>query len=339
MTRPMLFVPAEWEEHVAVWMAWPHLEHEWPDLAGAREEIAAFVRAIAETETVELLVDPSVDVVPELGPNVNVHRVAYGDAWTRDTSCIFARDHQGPVALCFRFDGWGGKYLMPGDESLSGRIATQCGLRARPSDLVLEGGGIELDGAGALMTTVDCVVPRNAAPFVGRQVDSIEEARRVLDEEELDLDLALLAAFGVQRVIWLEGRLINDHTDGHIDTLARFVRPGEALAMTPAADDPNGAMLLGLIEQMLAAGLVVHEIPSPGVVKNAAGELLPASYTNYYLANEQVLVPIYGSPHDEAAVAAIAKLFPGRRTRGLMAKKILEGGGAFHCITQQQPKL
>ncbi|MCA9616906.1 MAG: agmatine deiminase family protein, partial [Myxococcales bacterium] len=109
----MLFVPAEWEEHVAVWMAWPHLENEWPDLEGARQEIAALVRAIAETETVELLVDPSVQEVPDLGPNVNVHRVAYGDAWTRDTSCIFGRDHQGPVALCFRFDGWGGKYLMP----------------------------------------------------------------------------------------------------------------------------------------------------------------------------------------------------------------------------------
>lgn len=335
----MRFVPAEWEEHVAAWMAWPHLTEEWPDLEGARAEIAAFVRAIAETETVELLVDPSVTEVPELGSNVNVHRVPYGDAWTRDTSCIFARDHQGPFGLCFRFDGWGGKYLMPGDESLSGRIAGLRGLRTRSSELVLEGGGVELDGAGLLMTTVDSVVPRNAAPFVGRQLDSIAEARRVLEEEELDLDLALIAAFGVQRVIWLEGRLLNDHTDGHIDTLARFVRPGEALAMRPAPDDPNGAMLLSLIEQMSVAGLVVHEIPSPGAVRGASGQLLPASYTNYYLANGQVIVPIYGSPHDAAAVDAIAQLFPGRRTRGLMAKKILEGGGAFHCITQQEPRI
>jgi agmatine deiminase len=339
MTAPMLVVPAEWEEHVAVWMAWPHLEHEWPDLAGARAEIAALVRAIAETETVELLVDPSVTEVPDLGPNVNVRRMPYGDSWTRDTSCIFARDHQGPIALCFRFDGWGGKYLMPGDESLAGRIAAASGLRARNHELVLEGGSLEFDGAGTLLTTVDSVVPRNAAPFVGRQVESVDEARAILDEEELDLGLELVHAFGVQRVVWLDGRLQNDHTDGHIDTLVRFVKPGEVLAMKPEAGDPNGAMLLGLLEQLLAAKLVVHEIPSPGAVTSSSDELLAASYTNYYLANEQVLVPIYGSPHDEAAVAAIAALFPGRRTRGLMAKKILEGGGAFHCITQQQPKV
>ncbi|MBX3251157.1 MAG: agmatine deiminase family protein [Myxococcales bacterium] len=318
----MVYVPAEWEPHAAVWMAWPYREDEWADLAGAQREIAALVAAIAETERVELLVDPSLGASPDVpsGPNVRVRRVAYGDSWTRDSSCIFARETSGQVGLCFGFDGWGGKYLMTGDEDLSGRIAAEAGVPAIVRPLTLEGGAIEVDGAGALMTTRVCIEARNPSIQVGEA-----------------LDQALREAFGIERIIWLDASLRNDHTDGHIDTLVRFVRPGEVLAMDPAANDPNGAMLIDLQAQLHAEGLVVHRIPSPGAIYGRAGELLAASYTNYYLANDQVIVPTYGSRHDDDAVAAIAALFPGRRTRGLPAKNVLEGGGAFHCITQQQP--
>ena len=314
MSAP-LHVPAETGPHAACWMAWPYREDEWVDLAGARAEIAAFARAIAETEPVELLVAPGVQA-PALGEGVRVRRMAYGDAWTRDTGAIFGWRDEEPVALVFRFDGWGGKYRMAGDEDLAERIAAALDVRVERHALVLEGGGVELDGAGALMTTRDCLERRNPG---------------------VDVTARLEAAFGVERVIWLEGQLENDHTDGHIDTLARFLRPGEAVAMAPVDGDPNGETLRRLLGQLEAAGLKVHALPSPGAVVGAEGTLLPASYCNYYLANGQVLVPTYGVDADAEAVEALAALYPERRVRGLGARKILEGGGAFHCITRQQP--
>ena len=158
-----------------------------------------------------------------------------------------------------------------------------------------------------------------------------------------DLRAQVQRAFDVAHVIEIEGQLANDHTDGHIDTIARFVKPGEVVCMRGGSDDPNGAMMLAIEEQLLAAkdaagrSLVVHTIPSPGLVLGAEGDIVAASYCNYYLANGRVIVPLYGSDHDEAALSAIAALFPEREAVGLLSRAIIEGGGSFHCMTQQQP--
>lgn len=307
-------VPAEHASHAAVWMAWPYREDEWPDLAAAQREIHAFMGAIGRTEPVRLLVHPEIEA-PELPPGVEPVRAAYGDCWTRDTAPIFAVRDGSPVALVFRFDGWGGKFRMPGDEDLATRIASLAGVEAVHHEWVLEGGAVEFDGAGTLLTT-RCVELRNPG---------------------LDMDALLREAFGVERVVILDGALANDHTDGHIDTLARFVAPGRVACMVPAPGDPNAEVLEAVARGLERAGLEIAPLPSPGAVFDGEGKLLPASYCNYYLANGQVLVPTYGAAADDAAVEALAALFPDREVRGVAARAIIQGGGALHCITQQQP--
>ena len=294
-------VPHEAAAHVACWMAWPHLAHEWDDLAAAQSEIAAFIQMIAETEPVHLLVHPEVEP-PHL--NATFVRVAYGDAWTRDSFPIFGSDR----ALSFRFDGWGGKYPMPGDEDLSTRMAEHVELPTERFDYVLEGGSVEPDGEGVILTTSTCLLARGADL-------STWETR-------------LKRAFDAERVVFLEGALENDHTDGHIDTLARFVEPGHVVCMKD---------VLGLESQLRDAGFTVSTIPAPSVVHNPDGSIAAASYCNYYLANGQILVPAYGVPEDEPARLALAALFPGRRARSVPGRHIISGGGALHCITQQQP--
>jgi agmatine deiminase len=193
---------------------------------------------------------------------------------------------------------------------------------------VLEGGSVEVDGEGTLLTTRQCLLNPNRNPS--------------LDEKAIETRLR--EALGVTKVLWLTEGLRNDHTDGHVDTIARFVGPGVLVCMEPADDDdPNAKVLLAIaaeLESMTDARggpLRVVRIPSPGLVPGEDGEPMPASYVNFYIANHAVVVPTYGSPHDDAAVAAIGRLFPSRRTVGIDARAILSGGGAFHCITQQVP--
>ena len=321
-----MHLPAEQAPHASCWMAWPYRAEEWPDLAAAQTEHLALVRAIAESEPVDLLVHPEVEA-PDTGAGVRIHRMRYGDAWTRDSLPVMAREDGQELALVFDFDGWGGKYPMEGDLDLAPRVAEAFELRSRRLDFVCEDGGLEPDGEGTVLTTDPWL--RRLAERAGT---SVEEAQTTIAE-----------AVGAKALLSVEAMLANDHTDGHIDTLARFVRPGVVLTMGLAPGDPNGAMLLALQEQLAhledAAGrsLEVVVIPAPGLLQSAEGELLPASYANYYVANEQVLVPTYGAAADEEAVAALQALFPDRRVRGLSARAIIEGGGAFHCVTQQRP--
>lgn len=340
-------MPAEWVPHEAMWTAWPHDPEQWSEgLAEPQAALMAMCAAIADLdergaargERVELLVRHAADEAAAralLGPAaaaVRFHHRRYGDVWLRDTGPIFvtrqgAGGGAGEVSAArFGFDGWGGKYVMEGDREVAAFVSAACGVVGAAHDFVLEGGAIEVDGEGLLLTTKQCLLGGARNPRL----------------DEAALEARLRWALGVEHIVWLDRGLQNDHTDGHIDTLARFVAPGVVAAMAPAAGDPNEEALRGILADLAAArpggrALEVVTVPSPGEVRDRAGNLLPASYMNFIIANTVVVVPTYEVASDEAAVAAIAKLFPGRRTVGLPGKPVVVGGGAFHCSTQQQP--
>jgi agmatine deiminase len=338
-------MPAEWAPHEAVWTAWPHDPEQWLEgLEAPRRALMQMVAAIVDLdgagrprgERVELLVRGAEDEAAAralLGPaaaGVRFRHARYGDVWLRDTGPIFVTRPGEPgeiAAARFRFDGWGGKYLMDGDPEVAAAVMAWSGISGAAFDFVLEGGAIEVDGAGALLTTRQCLLGGGRNPG--------------LDERALEARLRW--ALGAERIVWLDRGLANDHTDGHIDTLARFAAPGVVACMEPAAGDPNQDALAGILADLRAvrgpAGerFEVVTVPSPGEVRDAAGMIMPVSYMNFYIANTTVVVPTYGVPADDAAVAAIAALFPGRRAVAVDGRPVVVGGGAFHCSTQQQP--
>ena len=185
---------------------------------------------------------------------------------------------------------------------------------------MLEGGAIEVDGTGLAVTTEQCLLNPNRNPGMSRG----------------DIERLLARDLGIDRVLWLGEGLANDHTDGHVDNLARFVAPGRLAIPAPAADDPNAVIYGDAAARARAFGVEVVPLPSPGRVERE-GEMVPASYMNFYIGNAAVVVPVYGAANDDAAVAAIGALFPGRHAIGLRADHILTGGGSFHCISQQVP--
>jgi agmatine deiminase len=335
-------MPAEWEPHDAVWTAWPWDPEQWAEgLDAPRAALAGMIAGIVDLdaagvprgETVELLVRPEDEAAARrtLGPcatGVRFRAIPYGDIWLRDTGPIFLTRPGELAAACFRFDGWGGKYVMQGDPQVGGMVAAEAGAAAARFDFVLEGGAIEVDGAGTLLTTRQCLLGGGRNPGL----------------DEAALTARLEWALAVDHVVWLDRGLANDHTDGHIDTLARFVAPGVVACMEPAAGDPNRDALAGVLADLRAArdargqAFEVVTAPSPGTVRDASGMLMPASYMNFYVANTTVVVPTYGVPADDAAVARVASWFPGRRAVAVPGAAVVVGGGAFHCSTQQQPR-
>lgn len=335
--------PAEWDRHEAVWLAWPSHEDLWEDaLPGVRAAFTAFASAISDRDVAG---NPRGERLNVLVPDDENGRLAatalaglgaryfvipFGDIWVRDTAPVFlvGPGHQ-HAAASFRFNGWGGKYVLPHDDAVSERVAMASGLPAYRFPWILEGGSVEVDGEGTCLTTRQCLLNRNRNS--GMSPKAIEDG--------------LKDALGVSTILWLGDGLLNDHTDGHVDTIARFTAPGEVVCMAPSGDDdPNHRVLLQIVRDLAkmrdAAGrpLNVTTIPSPGLVTDPDGEVMPASYVNFYIANTTVVVPAYGVPNDEPARAAIGRLFPGRRAVSIPARQLLEGGGAFHCISQQVPE-
>jgi agmatine deiminase len=257
------------------------------------------------------------------------HRVTFGDIWLRDTGPTFTLGSDGALgAVRFRFNGWGSKYELDGDVEVGGRVAALAGAPERRVELTFEGGGLEVDGEGTCLTTRQCVLNANRNA-------TLDEARAA----EI-----LGGALGAERVVWIDRGLLNDHTDGHVDTLARFVAPGVVACMEARTqDDPNRDVLVSIVETLKRAvdargrRLEVITVPSPGAVLARDGKVLPASYLNFYIANAAVLVPTYQSTYDDEAVSILERCFPGRTVAGSPARSILTGGGAFHCITQQEP--
>ena len=320
MTMPP---PAEWAPHHAVWIGFPSHPELWQeDLDPAREEVAAFARAVhadGRGERVLLVCadDEAADAARALAPFAGIVVEAFGDIWLRDTGPILTGDG---TARLFGFNGWGGKYDLPGDDTVGERLAEDRGIDTIRCRWVLEGGAIDGDGTGLAVTTEQCLLnPNRNATLTREQV-----------EKRLASDL------GLDRVVWLGDGLLNDHTDGHVDNLARFVAPGRVALPEGAENDPNWRIYQDAGNRLRGAGVEVVTVPSPGRVLRD-GEIIPASYMNFYLGNAAVVVPVYGAPNDAAAVAAIGAIFPNREVVGLRADHILTGGGSFHCISQQIP--
>jgi len=330
-------MPAEWAPHDAVWTAWPHDAEQWADgLDAPQRALMAMVAAIVDDgrgERAHVLVRGEGDegaaraLLGAAARHTRFHHTSYGDVWLRDTGPIFVTRNDEVSAARFRFDGWGGKYVMAGDTEVAANVMAWTATRGAAFDFVLEGGAIEVDGTGTLLTTKQCMLGGKRNPGL--------DAR--------GLEARLRWALGVDHVIWLDRGLRNDHTDGHIDTIARFIAPGVVACMEPVAGDPNAGALDAIIADLHAARtargerLEVVTVPSPGEVRDAAGELMPASYMNFYIANTVVVVPTYGVAQDDAALKAIGLMFRGRRVIGLPCKEVVVGGGGFHCCTQQQP--
>jgi len=328
--KERLRLPAEWEPHTACWLAFPYLQEEWSvHLRDAQRSIAALCRAIAEAgnEPVQLLVKN--DAVKArarslIGESHQVRYVTadYGDCWIRDTAPPLGHTAQGALGgLCFRFNGWGGRYEIPCDPGVSNLLTSYLRATRFECPLVLEGGSLESNGQGTFLTTASCVLNENRNP--GLTAEAFEEA--------------LGALVVMDRLVWLERGLEHDHTDGHIDMCARFVAPGTVLCMRASRGAPNATVLRSIERDLRACGLTVLELPAPSAVAGPDGVPLPASYCNFYVANEAVIVPTYDVPEDPAALSEIGRAFPGREVIGLSARHLLWGGGAFHCVTQAQP--
>ncbi|MBF5090913.1 agmatine deiminase family protein [Novosphingobium sp. NBM11] len=320
-------MPPEWHPQDWLWIGFPHLAEEWSGVIDtAQAQIAAFASAVAESgQEVRLIVRDEANAARArqlVSGSVRLEQRVYGDVWLRDTGPLVVRDAAGNRrARLFGFNGWGGKYLMDGDTLIGADLAESAGLAADRCDWILEGGALDGDGTGLVATTGQCLLNPNRNPHLS----------------QADLEMRLARDLGFDRVLWLGDGLINDHTDGHVDNLGRFVAPNRiALPCATGADDPNAAIYADAAARARAMGVEVAEVPSPGRIE-WDGMVQPASYMNFVVTTKLVAVPVFGSPHDDEGVAAIAALFPGRDTVGLMADAVLAGGGGFHCSSQQMP--
>lgn len=330
--------PAEWEPHAATWLAWPHNKETWPStFAAIPPQYARFVEAIAAHEPVNLIGDDATLGVADsfVGnlANVTLHEIPTNDAWIRDFGPIFLKggshldNSESPAALDFRYNAWGEKYPpYELDDAAGERIISASGRQRIRSDVILEGGSVETNGAGLLLTTSSCLLHPN----------------RNGGMSQLDLETLLMENLAVNEICWLTGDLQGDDTDGHIDQLARFVARDVVLVATEDdSSDENFASLKQTNEQLKSwckehhPNMTIVSLPMP-IAKHCQGNRLPASYANFYVINGAVIVPTFHDPQDSRAVGILQEHFPQREIIPLPALDIVWGLGAFHCLSMQE---
>jgi agmatine deiminase len=342
-------MPAEWESHSATWLAWPHYRNDWP---GKFEPIpwvyAEIIRHLAKHERVELIVKDAsaekqakkvLDRANALSKGVRFHRWPTDRVWTRDSGCTFTIGQEGKSALAavkWRFNAWAKYPNWKLDEKTGSRMAQTTGaVELKPlfgsKRVVLEGGSIDCNGRGTLLTTEECLL-------------STEQQRNPGMARE-DYDKLFRDYLGIHTVIWLGRGIVGDDTHGHVDDISRFVAPDTVVTMVERnSNDPNCALLRENLRRLRAAtdqdgrALQVIEIPMPGPIL-FEGRRLPASYGNFYLANKLVLVPVFNDPNDRVALNILSDLFPDREVVGIYSGDLIWGFGAMHCMTQQQPAI
>jgi len=348
-------MPAEWEPHAGTWMLWPERTDTWRENAApAQAAFAAVASAIAKSEPLTMGVSAEqFDAARRALPaGVRVIELSSNDAWMRDVGPTFVVDRRGRVrGIDWMFNAWGGKSGGAyADWSLDDHVAAKVlEIEGKPryhAPFILEGGAIHVDGQGTLLTTEECLLNPNRNPTLRRaQIESLLERH-----------------LNVREIIWLGRGVFNDETDGHVDNLCCFVRPGEvALTWCDDPEDPQYDISRAAFEVLANAKdvrgrrLKVHKLMqpgplymtdeeadgielSPGSKPRRAGDRLAGSYVNFYIANRHIVMPLLDARTDRAAKAAIAKLFPRRQVIGVPSREILLGGGNIHCITQQQPR-
>ena len=343
-------MPAEWEPHQATWLAWPHNPEDWP---GKFQPIpwvyAEIVRLLSARERVHILVEDAKaqqrieGILTRAGAHLDrviFHAWPTNRGWTRDSGPIFVRNVEGRVALTnWRFNAWAKYSDWQLDDQVPGRVAElldfpewqpaielENGTKHR---VVLEGGSIDTNGQGVLLTTEECLLSevQQRNPGISRP----------------QLEQAFHDFLGIDQVIWLGRGIAGDDTHGHVDDITRFVGPATIVtAVEPNGTDPNYAPLMENLERLKAArtldgkqfDLVELPLPRPVVF---SGQRLPASYANFYIANDLVLVPTFHDPNDRIALNILAEVFPEREVIGIHSVDLVWGLGTLHCMTQQQP--
>jgi agmatine deiminase len=338
------YMPAEWRKHTATWLTWPKDPLTWPDRVPQVQEIyVQLIAALTPHERVNLLVDD--ELTEELvrqrcrfpsTDNLVFHRIRTVDSWIRDYGPNFLVNDQGQLAYNdFIFNAWGNKYEdLKHDDAIPTQLEETLGIRRYEPKMVLEGGAIDVNGAGCLLTTEQCLLNSNRNPHLTR--DQIEQNLRDY--------------LGIAKVLWLKEGIVGDDTDGHIDDIARFISPNTivcALEEDPA--DANYEILhdnwrrLQEMTDVRGDRFRIVELPMPGFVAGSTQveerdlERLPASYANFYIANEVVLAPIFGHRNDQRSIDTLQLLFPKRRVVPVNCEPLVWGMGTIHCITQQQP--
>ena len=342
---PALRMPAEWEPHAATWLAFPHLTSDWPGkLAPSQWAFVEFLRKVQERETVRLLVRNEAEAkrarsaVRRAGGDpdqLEIHHCRTNRAWLRDSGPTFVTSATGRSAVCWKFDAWGKYSNWQDDARVGDYIGRACkvqGLRPRigEREVVLEGGAIDSNGSGALLTTEECLLSRQRRD--GSDCPTREEYEGVFRE-----------FLGASQVLWLGRGLAGDDTSGHVDTLARFVGPSTVAASveSDSRDENYGTLQENLrrlrsMRDHRGRPLEIAELPMPRPLR-FEGYRLPTTYANFYIANGCVLVPTYNDPHDRVALGVLAECFPHREVCGIHCVDLALGLGALHCLAQQEP--
>lgn len=331
-------MPAEWEPHKGTWLSWPHNRETWPGkFEPVSDAFIEIVKRLCPAELVNINVNDREmedQVRIQLGlagvplTNVRFRLIPTNDAWVRDHGPTFITNGDRLALVNWTYNAWGRKYEpFDLDDRVPVRIAEQLSCPVFSPGVVMEGGSIDVNGRGTLLTTESCLLNRNRNPSLTRN-----EIERVLED-----------SLGVRKVLWLGEGIAGDDTDGHIDDLARFTDP--STVVTVIEDDPadeNYRPLRENLERLRrmrdqdGKELKVVTLPMPGKLYYE-GQRLPASYANFYVANTIVLAPLYDSPNDRTALESLQALFPGRRVVGVRCIDLVWGLGAVHCVTQQQP--
>ena len=326
-------MPPEWAPHERCWMAWPCRAEHWGDrLAAARQAYADVAKAIAEFEPVTMVARPELTAEASLqcGQGVSVLPLEHDDAWIRDTAPTFVRNAEGLLAgIDWRFNGYGQRSPeYASDAALAERICRRLKVPRFEAPIVFEGGALQVDGEGTGLVCAASVLDPQRNPGLG----------------QAEVETVLRDHLGLETVIWLAQGLVDDVTGGHVDNLACFAAPGVVLALSAGdTDDANRPILEDNLSRLRAARdakkreLEVIEIQQPSARHREDGRRLTASYINFYLANDAVIVPIFDDPMDGAAFHAIQAAFPERQIVEIDVGDLIYGGGGIHCITQQQP--
>jgi agmatine deiminase len=347
-------MPAEFEPHSGCWMAWPERRDNWREAAApAQRAFAAVAAAIAAAEPVTMAVSAAglERCRAMLPPSVRVVEIASDDAWMRDIGPTFVLDGGGNRrGVDWEFNAWGGREgglyaSWEQDERVASQVLEAEGADRYRAPLVLEGGAVHVDGEGTVLATEECLLNPNRNPSLARE----------------EIEAHLRAYLGAEKVVWLGRGVFADETDGHIDNLACFARPGTVLlTWAEDASDPQAEISAEALARLQASSdargrsFEVVRLPSPGPLTiepeeaegveaapgtqpRRAGDRLAASYVNFYLANDRVVMPLLDRRTDAAAASILAECFPGREVVGVPAREVLLGGGNVHCITQQVP--